>query len=207
MCSSYFSLFFFILCIQPLPHSLAHGRVVFYNVSCETETAQVLGDHGSCNNLLGVNTSCSLRLPSGRCSCALTASTSAGTSPQARLWIPIVPETGNISTALENQTTVVLASGETDDRCAKQLLPCLVKFEPLYCISLLCSCFVQGSIICSEADFSKNFSDLLFCLQRQKHQGQTIQNVLSLFELQLHRHLCSSLRATSPASNRRLSAE
>ncbi|XP_037551243.1 interleukin-31 receptor subunit alpha [Nematolebias whitei] len=78
---------------KPLPHSLARGRVVFYNVSCETENAQVLGDHGSCNNLHGVNTSCSLHLPSGRCSCALTASTSAGPSPQARIWIPVVPET------------------------------------------------------------------------------------------------------------------
>ncbi|KAM4542655.1 interleukin-31 receptor subunit alpha isoform 2-T2 [Odontesthes bonariensis] len=69
---------------KPLPRSLANGRVLFYNVTCETENARVLSD-GSCRDLHHPSASCSLLLPSGRCSCALTASTSAGTSPKARI--------------------------------------------------------------------------------------------------------------------------
>ncbi|XP_072220897.1 interleukin-6 receptor subunit beta-like [Leuresthes tenuis] len=69
---------------KPLPQFLANGRVLFYNVTCETESAQVLSD-GSCRDLHHPSASCSLLLPSGRCSCALTASTSAGTSPKARI--------------------------------------------------------------------------------------------------------------------------
>lgn len=44
---------------------------------------------------------------------------------------------------------------------AEQLLPCLVKFEPLYLYDVckdLDNCFVQRSIICSESDFSKKCS-------------------------------------------------
>lgn len=41
----------------------------------------------SCGDLLATDTSCSLRLPLGRCSCNLTASNSAGTSPEAQVWL------------------------------------------------------------------------------------------------------------------------
>ncbi|XP_013879002.1 interleukin-31 receptor subunit alpha [Austrofundulus limnaeus] len=77
---------------KPLPHFLANGRVVHYDVTCQTEKALVLSNRGSCQDLLDVNTSCSLYLPSERCSCALTASTSAGPSPPARIWIPVSSE-------------------------------------------------------------------------------------------------------------------
>uniref|UniRef100_A0AAQ5YZL0 Fibronectin type-III domain-containing protein n=1 Tax=Amphiprion ocellaris TaxID=80972 RepID=A0AAQ5YZL0_AMPOC len=73
---------------KPLSHFLANGRVLFYNVTCWTENAQVLSDHGSCRDLQSSSTSCSLFLPAERCSCALTASTSAGTSPPARMLLP-----------------------------------------------------------------------------------------------------------------------
>lgn len=71
---------------KPLPHPLANGRVLFYNVTCQTEGCHVLNDHGSCRDLYLTSTSCSLLLPAGRCSCALAASTSAGASPKARIW-------------------------------------------------------------------------------------------------------------------------
>ncbi|KAM6968607.1 interleukin-6 receptor subunit beta [Tautogolabrus adspersus] len=73
---------------QPLPGFLANGRVLFYNVTCHTESTHVLFDHGNCRDLHLTSTSCSLLLPAGRCSCTLTASTSAGTSPEARIWLP-----------------------------------------------------------------------------------------------------------------------
>ncbi|XP_034530882.1 interleukin-6 receptor subunit beta isoform X2 [Notolabrus celidotus] len=72
---------------QPLPLSLANGRVLFYNVTCETESSHVLNDPGSCRDLDHASTSCSLLLPAGRCSCSLTASTSGGTSPEAQIWL------------------------------------------------------------------------------------------------------------------------
>ncbi|XP_030298929.1 interleukin-31 receptor subunit alpha isoform X2 [Sparus aurata] len=72
---------------KPLPHSLANGRVLFYNVTCRTEITRILNDRGSCGDLLNTSTSCSLRLPAGRWPCALTASTSAGTSPTAWIWL------------------------------------------------------------------------------------------------------------------------
>ncbi|XP_051238716.1 interleukin-6 receptor subunit beta isoform X2 [Dicentrarchus labrax] len=78
---------------KPLPRFLANGRVLFFNVTCQTESTQILNDHGSCRDLPHTSTSCSLRLPAGRCSCALTASTSAGTSPEARIWLPGASET------------------------------------------------------------------------------------------------------------------
>ncbi|XP_070776836.1 interleukin-6 receptor subunit beta-like [Enoplosus armatus] len=78
---------------KPLPRFLAHGRVLFFNVTCQTESAQVLNDRGSCRDLPHTSTSCDLRLPAGRCSCALTASTSAGTSPEARMWLLGTSET------------------------------------------------------------------------------------------------------------------
>ncbi|XP_027131073.1 interleukin-6 receptor subunit beta isoform X1 [Larimichthys crocea] len=71
----------------PLPRLLANGRVLFFSVTCQTESAQVLSDHGSCSHLGHTSTSCSLHLPEGRCSCKLTASTSAGSSPKARIWL------------------------------------------------------------------------------------------------------------------------
>ncbi|XP_045919345.1 interleukin-31 receptor subunit alpha isoform X1 [Micropterus dolomieu] len=78
---------------KPLPRFVARGRVLFFNVTCQTESAQVLKDHGSCRDLHHTNTSCSLLLPAGRCSCALTASTAAGTSPEARMWLLGASET------------------------------------------------------------------------------------------------------------------
>ncbi|XP_042292673.1 interleukin-31 receptor subunit alpha [Thunnus maccoyii] len=78
---------------KPLPHSLANGEVLFYNVTCQTESAQVLNDHRSCRDLHNSCTSCSLLLPAVRSSCALTASTSAGTSAEARIWLLGVSET------------------------------------------------------------------------------------------------------------------
>ncbi|KAK5857658.1 hypothetical protein PBY51_010886 [Eleginops maclovinus] len=78
---------------KPLPHFLANGRILFYNVTCQTESSQVLKDHGSCRDLHHTTTSCSLLLPAGRCSCALTASTSAGASPAAQIWFSGASET------------------------------------------------------------------------------------------------------------------
>ncbi|RVE57334.1 hypothetical protein OJAV_G00215370 [Oryzias javanicus] len=67
---------------EPLP-----SFVLFYNVTCQTESMQNLSDYGSCVDLNPPNTSCSLYLPMGRCSCSLTATNSAGTSPEARIWL------------------------------------------------------------------------------------------------------------------------
>ncbi|XP_074517438.1 interleukin-6 receptor subunit beta isoform X2 [Sebastes fasciatus] len=78
---------------KPLPRFLANGRVLFFNVTCQTESAKVLNDHMSCRGLHHTSTSCSVLLPAGRCSCALTASTSAGTSPEARIWLSGASET------------------------------------------------------------------------------------------------------------------
>ncbi|XP_054470187.1 interleukin-31 receptor subunit alpha [Anoplopoma fimbria] len=78
---------------KPLPSLLANGRVLYFNVTCQTGSAQVLNDHMSCRNLHHTSTSCSLLLPAGQCSCALTASTSAGTSPEARVWLSGASET------------------------------------------------------------------------------------------------------------------
>lgn len=69
---------------KPLPHSLANGRVLFYNVTCQTEN--LLPENGNCSNLDHSQTSCSLFLPIESWSCALSASTSAGTSPKTWLW-------------------------------------------------------------------------------------------------------------------------
>ncbi|XP_040916831.1 interleukin-31 receptor subunit alpha [Toxotes jaculatrix] len=78
---------------KPLPHFLANGRSLFYNVTCQTESAQILNDHGSCRDLHHTRTSCTLLLPTERCSCALTASNSAGTSPEAQIWLLGASET------------------------------------------------------------------------------------------------------------------
>ncbi|XP_029317034.1 interleukin-6 receptor subunit beta [Cottoperca gobio] len=72
---------------------MTNGRVLFFNVTCRTGSAQVLNDHGSCRDLHPTSTSCSFLLPAGRCSCALTASTSAGTSPEALIWFSGASET------------------------------------------------------------------------------------------------------------------
>ncbi|KAG8013245.1 Interleukin-6 receptor subunit beta, partial [Nibea albiflora] len=72
---------------KPLTRLLANGRVLFFSVTCQTEGAQVLSDHENCSRLDNTSTSCSLHLPEGRCSCKLTASTSAGTSPEAQIWL------------------------------------------------------------------------------------------------------------------------
>ncbi|KAL7380411.1 hypothetical protein ABVT39_017514 [Epinephelus coioides] len=78
---------------KALPHFLANGKVLFFNVTCQTEGAQDLSDLGGCGNLHHTSTSCSLLLPAGRCSCALTASTSVGSSPKARVWLSGASET------------------------------------------------------------------------------------------------------------------
>ncbi|XP_078797054.1 interleukin-31 receptor subunit alpha isoform X2 [Oryzias latipes] len=67
---------------EPLP-----AFVLFYNVTCQSEGMQNLSDYGSCKDLNPPKTSCSLYLPVGRCSCSLTATNSAGTSPEARIWL------------------------------------------------------------------------------------------------------------------------
>ncbi|XP_015825225.3 interleukin-6 receptor subunit beta isoform X1 [Nothobranchius furzeri] len=73
---------------KPLPQFLANGKIVCYNVTCRTKDAQVISDHGSCTDLQNADAFCSLSLPAGCYSCSLTASTSAGESPEARIWIP-----------------------------------------------------------------------------------------------------------------------
>ncbi|XP_030574910.1 interleukin-6 receptor subunit beta-like [Archocentrus centrarchus] len=78
---------------KPLPHILANGKVLFYNVTCQTKNAQLLRDHGNCNDLDHLSTSCSLHLPAAHCSCTLTASTSAGTSPTSRISLHGASET------------------------------------------------------------------------------------------------------------------
>ncbi|KAF1374667.1 hypothetical protein PFLUV_G00231480 [Perca fluviatilis] len=84
---------FISLLWKPLPCFLSNGKVLFFNVTCQTESAQVLIDYGSCKDLHHTNTSCSLLLPAGRWSCALKASNSAGTSPEARIWLRGASET------------------------------------------------------------------------------------------------------------------
>ncbi|XP_061599256.1 interleukin-6 receptor subunit beta [Cololabis saira] len=79
---------------KPLPRLLANGRVLYYNVTCRTKSAQPLSDHGSCRDLHHPSFSCNLLLPDGYCSCSLTASTFAGTSPAARIWLRGTSETG-----------------------------------------------------------------------------------------------------------------
>ncbi|XP_029972603.1 interleukin-31 receptor subunit alpha isoform X2 [Salarias fasciatus] len=71
---------------KPLPP--ASGRVLFYNVTCQTEKDGVLNNLNGCKHLDATKTSCSVHLPADRCSCSLTASTFGGASPEARLWIP-----------------------------------------------------------------------------------------------------------------------
>ncbi|XP_041827525.1 interleukin-6 receptor subunit beta [Melanotaenia boesemani] len=78
---------------KPLPHYLANGRVLFYNVTCQRENAQPLIDYGNCRDLHYPSTSCSFPLPASRCSCTITASTSAGMSPEARIWFLGTTET------------------------------------------------------------------------------------------------------------------
>ncbi|XP_029900804.1 interleukin-6 receptor subunit beta-like [Myripristis murdjan] len=77
---------------KPLPHFQANGRVLFYNVTCQSENTAVLNVGGSCQSLNETRTSCSLRLPPERCSCFLNASNSAGTSPKAQIWLSGVSE-------------------------------------------------------------------------------------------------------------------
>ncbi|CAN9502462.1 unnamed protein product [Ophioblennius macclurei] len=74
---------------KPLPP--ASGRVLFYNVTCQTESA-VPSSLDGCRHLDVSTTSCSVHLPVHRCSCTLTASNSGGASPKARLWLPDVSE-------------------------------------------------------------------------------------------------------------------
>ncbi|KAF7646847.1 hypothetical protein LDENG_00181550 [Lucifuga dentata] len=78
---------------QPLPHFLANGKVLSYNVTCQKERGHVLKNCGSCEILDYTRTSCRLLLPTGRCSCSLTASNSAGTSPEAQIWLLGASET------------------------------------------------------------------------------------------------------------------
>ncbi|XP_072314290.1 interleukin-6 receptor subunit beta [Eucyclogobius newberryi] len=71
---------------KPLAHYLANGRVLFYNVTCLDGNTHVIPDKGNCSSLDISHTSCALKLPLGRCSCSISASTAVGTSPKAWLW-------------------------------------------------------------------------------------------------------------------------
>lgn len=125
-----FSLFpqcFMFYVIQPLPHSLANGRVFLYNVTCHTDRAEVLNDHGSCRDLHDTNLSCSLLLPAERCSCALTASNTAGTSPETWIWFPGASETGTASSII-----FIMAHEETHVQSYKSKVTqnmCLLRSE------------------------------------------------------------------------------
>ena len=90
-----FLLFCLLSCWQRLPHILANGRVLFFNVTCRSQSGRALTDVGSCRDLCSENTTCSLWLPPAPCSCALTASNSVGPSPEARIWLPGAAETGS----------------------------------------------------------------------------------------------------------------
>ncbi|XP_006798424.2 interleukin-6 receptor subunit beta [Neolamprologus brichardi] len=83
---------------KPLPHFLANGKIVFYNVTCQTESTPILSDHGSCKYLHHLSTSCSLLLPAGRSFCTLTASTSAGVSPKSKILLHGSSETATLYT-------------------------------------------------------------------------------------------------------------
>uniref|UniRef100_A0A8C6WXS5 Fibronectin type-III domain-containing protein n=1 Tax=Neogobius melanostomus TaxID=47308 RepID=A0A8C6WXS5_9GOBI len=72
---------------KPLPHDLANGRIVSYNISCVDENAEGLREKGNCTYLDISHTSCILKLPMGPCSCSISASTSVGTSPKASIWL------------------------------------------------------------------------------------------------------------------------
>ncbi|XP_062253899.1 interleukin-6 receptor subunit beta-like [Platichthys flesus] len=78
---------------KALPHVLANGRLLFYNLTCQTESSAILNDQGTCRDLHPTRTSCTFLLPAERCSCALSASNSAGTSPQAQIWLLGASET------------------------------------------------------------------------------------------------------------------
>ena len=90
----------FLSSVQALPHVLANGRLLFYNVTCKTESAQILNDQGTCRDLHQPRASCTFLLPAERCSCALTASNSAGSSPRAQIWLLGASETGKASIVL-----------------------------------------------------------------------------------------------------------
>ncbi|KAK2826464.1 hypothetical protein Q5P01_020678 [Channa striata] len=89
-----------------LPRFLANGKILYYSVTCQTESTRTLIDHGNCRDLNHTSTSCSLLLPPGRCSCTLTASNSAGTSPETRIWLLGASETEPLS--LSQITTTVM---------------------------------------------------------------------------------------------------
>ncbi|XP_076013410.1 interleukin-6 receptor subunit beta-like isoform X2 [Genypterus blacodes] len=81
-----------LLLWKPLPHFLANGKVLSYNVTCQKESGVVLENRGSsCEVLDHTRTSCSLLLPTESCFCSLTASNSAGTSPEAQIWLLSIP--------------------------------------------------------------------------------------------------------------------
>ncbi|KAM4625280.1 interleukin-6 receptor subunit beta-like [Polymixia lowei] len=82
-----------LLLWKALHHSLANGRVSSYNVTCQRKGVQALNSQGSCGIVDHTRTSCALVLPPERCSCFLTASNSAGTSPEAQIWLLGVSET------------------------------------------------------------------------------------------------------------------
>ncbi|XP_067336249.1 interleukin-31 receptor subunit alpha [Channa argus] len=97
-----------------LPRFLANGKVLYYSVTCQTESTQILNDYGNCRDLNHTRTSCSLLLPPEPCSCTLTASNSAGTSPEAQIWLLGASETEPPS--LSQITTTVLDQNNLDVR-------------------------------------------------------------------------------------------
>ncbi|XP_060938144.1 interleukin-6 receptor subunit beta [Limanda limanda] len=82
-----------LLLWKALPHVLANGRLLFYKVTCQTESSTILNDQGTCRDLHPTRTSCTFLLPAERCSCALSTSNSAGTSPPALIWLLGASET------------------------------------------------------------------------------------------------------------------
>ncbi|CAB1331447.1 unnamed protein product [Coregonus sp. 'balchen'] len=75
------------------PRSQVKCSVPWFNVSCCTEGSQNALHTWDCNALSVSDTSCHLTLPPERCSCTLSMSNPAGTSPPATITIPSTTDT------------------------------------------------------------------------------------------------------------------
>ncbi|XP_028831052.1 interleukin-31 receptor subunit alpha isoform X2 [Denticeps clupeoides] len=78
----------FTLMWKPLPASVANGYVLWYKVQCWQDQDQDGHDVENCGTVNHSSYSCKLSLPPESCTCSLTASNSAGTSPEANVRIP-----------------------------------------------------------------------------------------------------------------------
>uniref|UniRef100_A0AAV2JJ65 Fibronectin type-III domain-containing protein n=1 Tax=Knipowitschia caucasica TaxID=637954 RepID=A0AAV2JJ65_KNICA len=95
---------------KPLPHSVANGRVLFYNVTCSSGNTHVLlAGRGNCSRLEVPHTSCLIKLPPEPWSCSISASTSIGPSPKAQIWF-------NKANAKEPPPLSSLSVSAVDDR-------------------------------------------------------------------------------------------